>query len=68
MSLKGNLMLYKLSKFFEQFGAGRDEREMSENCFFIRFPYSNSISLRDYRLILCVVADVCINYNTKLAS
>ncbi len=37
------------SQSFEEFGARRDEREMSENWILRRFPNSNSISLHDYR-------------------
>ncbi len=44
------------SQDFEEFGAHSDEHEMSENWILRRFRNPKSISLRDYRLILCMLA------------
>ena len=38
------------------FDAGRNRRESSKNWILTLFPKPNTISLRDYQLILCMLA------------
>ena len=40
---------------FEKFGARWGKRESSKNWIFRRFPIQNTISLRDYELILLII-------------
>ena len=40
---------------FEKLGARRAKREISKNWIFRRFPNPNTISLRDYQLILSML-------------
>ena len=43
-------------KVFGKFGAGRNKRESSKNWTLRCFPKPNTTSLRDYQLILSVLA------------